>query len=979
MRSLSVRTRHHETSTGQGPADEPGPLEAFAAALRAEGREPILDTSTLTRGLYSTDASIYRVVPRGVVQPRNVDELVRVLDLARRTGLIVTARGAGTSCAGNAVGEGLVVDTLKHLTAVLEVDPASRTALVEPGVVQARLQREAAPYGLRFGPDPSTSSRCTIGGMIGNNACGPRALGYGRTADNIVSLEVVTGTGERLILGPADDPATTRVEDSPALSALRELVAAHLATIRTEFGTFSRQVSGYSLEHLLPERGFDVASFFAGTEGTLGTVTRARVRLVADAPHKVTIALGYPSMPEAADATTLLLGHHPTAIEGLDRRIVDVVAAQRGPSAVPALPTGDGWVFVEMVGADPAEVRDRAGALVTEALAANPAAAGGIVEDSAQAAALWRIRADGAGLAGVAFDRPAYAGWEDSAVPPAALGAYLRELDELMARHGVRGLPYGHFGDGCVHCRIDFPLTEPGGRQAYRAFIEDAARLVARHGGSMSGEHGDGRARSALLPEMYSPAAIALFAQIKQIFDPDDRLNPGVLVDPAPIDADIRPVAMATTPLRRAHPAFATAVHQCTGVGKCLAGDTSGGAVMCPSYQATRTEKDSTRGRSRALQEMVNGSLIADGWRSADVLEALDLCLSCKGCRRDCPTGIDMAAYKAEFLDRFWRGRIRPRDHYFIGLLPMWGRLVTSVPGLPRLVNALLGVPAIGRIAKWAAGADRRRTIPAFANRRASRADRRGAEAAGTYGDAAAGAPHGEVVVWTDSFTDVFAAGTLPSVLKVLADAGYRPRLLGRDACCGLSWISTGQLDGARRRMRAAMDVLHPIIAAGTPVVGIEPSCTSVWRSDVLDLLPDDPRSAEMAGVLTLGELLARTPDYRVPDLTGTTLVVQPHCHQASVIGFEADLALLRRTGADVRRLGGCCGLAGNFGTVRGHYEVSVAVAGHDLLPAIEEAGPDALLLADGFSCRTQIADLTARRAVTLSEVLSGRTTAPSA
>lgn len=964
MRLTSLLPRRSAAS-GQ----RPGPASRFGEGMAREGLAETYDTSTLTRGLYSTDASIYRVVPTGVVRPRSVAELEHVLATARDAGISVTARGAGTSIAGNAVGEGIVVDTLKHLTRIIEIDPATRTALVEPGVVQDWLQKQAAPHGLRFGPDPSTSTRCTIGGMIGNNACGPRALGYGRTADNIVSLEVVTGSGEELVLGPADDPRTTRVADSRALTALQRLVDANLATIRTEFGRFSRQVSGYSLEHLLPENGFDVASFFAGTEGTLGFVTRARVRLVSDAPHKVTVALGYPTMPEAADATPLLLEHRPVAIEGLDRRIVDVVAQKKGPAAVPPLPAGDGWVFIEMVGEDLAEVHARSQALVDAAKAANPSCEGGIVDDAAEALRLWKIRADGAGLAGVVFDDPAYGGWEDAAVPPARLGEYLRDFDDLLARHGVQGLPYGHFGDGCVHVRIDWPLTEPGGAGAYRRFLEEAAELVAGYGGSMSGEHGDGRARSELLPRMYSPAAMDLFRQVKRIFDPQGLLNPGVLVDPAPIDRDIRAVQAGPTAFRREHLTFATDVHQCSGVGKCIAGSSGPGTVMCPSYQATRDEKDSTRGRARALEEMVNGRLFTDGWRSVEVLEALDLCLSCKGCRSDCPTGIDMAAYKAEFLDHYYAGRLRPRDHYLIGLLPMWGRLVTSVPGLSRIANAALGLKPLAAVAKWSAGADRRRHIPVFSTGRSS--SRGPALIAKEQRRRADAAPHGEVVIWVDSFTDVFADGSLPSVIKVLLDAGYEPRMLGQEACCGLSWISTGQLDGARKRMRQAMDAIHPVLAAGIPVVGIEPSCTSVWRSDVVDLLPEDPRTPAMAGVLTLAELLARTPDYRVPDLSGVTIVAQPHCHQNAVIGFAADQDLLRATGAEVRTLGGCCGLAGNFGSVTGHYEVSVQVARHDLLPAIEEAGEGAVILADGFSCRTQVADLAERRAVTLPELLA--------
>ena len=512
----------------------PTEIAELSLQLRRRGVEDVIDSTSLSRALYSSDASLYRVLPQAVARPRSTDELLAVLDAARAAGTSVTTRGAGTSCAGNAVGPGLIVDTSRHLTKIISIDPDARTAQVEPGVVQASLQRAAAPHGLRFGPDPSTHNRCTIGGMIGNNACGPRALGYGKTADNVVALDVVTGSGERLRLGaPNHDQLTV-------LEPLKALVQGNLATIRTEFGRFGRQVSGYSLEHLLPENGFDVARFLAGTEGTLAVITEATVRLVTDPPFKIMIALGYPTMADAGDAASLIVQHGPTAAEGLDRRIVEVVRRTRGDAAVPPLPRGDGWMFVELAGDDPAELRSRAAAL----LAAAGALDGFVVDDPVQALALWKIREDGAGLAGVSLAEAAYPGWEDAAVPPEHLGAYLRDFDALLADHGLDGLPYGHFGDGCVHCRIDFPLTRPGGAARYRSFVEQAAELVAGYGGSMSGEHGDGRARSALLPSMYSPAALALFGQVKAVFDPQNLLNPGVLVDPRPVNADLRAVAL---------------------------------------------------------------------------------------------------------------------------------------------------------------------------------------------------------------------------------------------------------------------------------------------------------------------------------------------------------------------------------------------------------------------------------------------------
>ncbi len=641
----------------------PAEVTELVLTLKRRGLGGVIDSTRLTRALYSSDASLYRVVPQAVARPRTVDDLLSVLDAARAVGMPVTTRGAGTSCAGNAVGPGLIIDTVRHLNRIQLIDPEARTAQVEPGVVQSSLQAAAAPYGLRFGPDPSTHTRCTIGGMIGNNACGPRGLGYGKTADNVVDLDVVTGSGERISAADTRD-----LDRFASLTALQSLVQANLATIRTEFGRFGRQVSGYSLEHLLPENGFNVPRFLAGTEGTLGVIVGATVRLVADAPEKIMIALGYATMADAGDAAPLVLPHRPTAVEGLDRRIVEVVRRTRGDAAVPPLPRGDGWMFVELVGDDAGELRARADALIADAEAIDAFA----VTDPVQALALWKIREDGAGLAGVSLSRPAYPGWEDAAVPPARLGAYLRDFDALLAEHGLDGLPYGHFGDGCVHTRIDFPLTDPGGREVYRTFVEQAAALVAGYGGSMSGEHGDGRARSALLPAMYSPAAIDLFGQVKACFDPENVLNPGVLVDPRPVDSDLR-----TTALVGKVDHFAEAVHRCTGVGKCLADNTPGLGVMCPSYLATRNEKDSTRGRARVLQEMINGDVIQLGWKSPAVHQALDLCLSCKGCARDCPTGIDMAAYKAQVLDRTYAGRIRPRSHYALGWLPRWGRLIT--------------------------------------------------------------------------------------------------------------------------------------------------------------------------------------------------------------------------------------------------------------------------------------------------------------
>ncbi len=912
-----------------------------------------VDDSTLVRALYSTDASLYRVVPQVVVRPRSVEEVLATVEACRVTGTPLTSRGAGTSIAGNAVGTGVVIDFTRHLNRVHDIDVEARTARVDPGTVHAVLQKAATPLGLRFGPDPSTHTRCTVGGMIGNNACGSRALAYGRTADNVVGLDVVTMAGEELSLGAG------RRTGSPTLDRLDEVVQAGLGTIRTEFGRFGRQVSGYSLEHLLPERGFDVATFLAGTEGTLATMTSATVRLVEDPPHRQILVLGYASMADAGDDVPALLPFGPTACEGLDSRIVDVFRMHKG--SVPDLPRGQGWLFVEISGDDPGLVADT----VQRASAASSAIASRVVTDPREQAVLWRIREEGAGLATRTLPGKALSGWEDAAVPPAKLGTYLREFDALLRENGLDGVPYGHFGDGCIHVRIDFPLDAAGGKELFRSFMFDAATLVASHGGSFSGEHGDGRARSELLPLMYSAEAIDLFAQVKGVFDPDDLLNPGVLVRPRPLDADLRGPESSRDRLdgrlglRLLHDDgdFGKAVHRCTGVGKCIADNAGSNGVMCPSFQATRDEKDSTRGRARVLQEMIDGRLVTGGFRAPEVHEALDLCLSCKGCASDCPTGTDMATYKSEVLHQSYKGRVRPRSHYILGRLPFWARVTSPIAWL---ANLGLRTPGIRSIARWVAGVDQRRSLPTFATRRFTRTARPRVEA---------GRP--KAVIWADSFTEYFSTDGGRAALEVLDAAGYDVEVLGRPQCCGLTWITTGQLDTARTMIARAVEQLHPYVAAGVPVVGLEPSCLAVLRSDAVELL-DDPRAVDVArGVFTLSELLQRTEGWQAPDLTGTTLVVQPHCHQASVLGFEADMAVMESTGATIQRLSGCCGLAGNFGVEKGHYEVSVAVAEQQLLPAVRNATAGAVVVADGFSCRTQLDDLASVKALHLAQLLA--------
>ncbi len=955
-----------------------GLVSDLVGELRSAVRGEV-DASSRRRAEYSTDASNYRVVPQVVVFPRDVDDVLAALEVARAAGVPLTSRGAGTSVAGNAIGPGVVLDFSRHVNRIVSLDPEAGTAIVEPGAVMAALQTAAAPHGLRFGPDPSTWTRATLGGMIGNDACGPHAVAYGRTSANVLALDVVDGTGRRFTAGAGS---------LAAVPGLEALIGAHRATVRTELGRFGRQVSGYQLEHLLPERGTDLAKALVGSEGTLVTVLGATLRLVPAAAAPVLVVLGYPDMAAAADAVPGLLVHHPLAVEGMDARLVDVVRRARGASAVPTLPDGGGWLFVEMGGATVDEATAAARALAADA----GTTAVRVYPPGPEATRLWSVRADGAGLAGRTHaNEQAWPGFEDSAVPPERLGAYLRELSSLMAAHRVDGMAYGHFGDGCVHLRLDVPLEHDGA--ALRSFMTDAAHLVASHGGSLSGEHGDGRARSELLPVMYPQPVLELFAAVKDLLDPHDLLNPGVLVRPRPLDADLRrPAAHRLGAVGFAfgedHGDLTTAVHRCVGVAKCRADDSASGGFMCPSYLATHDEKDSTRGRARVLQEMANGELVSTGWGAPEVRESLDLCLACKACSSDCPAGVDMARYKSEVLHRTYRGRLRPVSHYALGWLPRWTRLVTAVPGMAALANAVLSVRGVARLVLRAGGMDPRRSMVRFARRpfRAwARAHDEVTVAARPGPHAAPAAPAGTaatarppVLLWTDSFNDTLSPDVPVAAVRVLRAAGYEVLVPDHGACCGLTWITTGQLDGAKDRLRHLLEVLGPFAVNGIPIVGLEPSCTAVLRSDLLDLLPDDPRAVAVAGATrTLAELLTAPAPvgpgdrWTVPDLSDVTAVVQPHCHHHAVMGFGPDQRLLAAAGASFSTLAGCCGLAGSFGMEAGHYDVSVAVAEHALLPALRAAGPGDVYLADGYSCRTQAEQLAGVHGVHLAQLLA--------
>ncbi|MFF8536765.1 FAD-binding and (Fe-S)-binding domain-containing protein [Streptomyces sp. NPDC015532] len=1019
-------------SEGQPDGRPEGQPDGPAGRLRSELAGAVrgeVSFDPTARALATMDASNYRRVPLGVVAPRDAEDVAAALAVCRAHAVPVVARGGGTSIAGQATGTGVVLDFTRHMNRVLALDPEARTAVVQPGAVLDRLQEAAAPHGLRFGPDPSTHSRCTLGGMIGNNSCGSHSVAWGTTADNVRELSVVGAAGDTRRLGR---------DWQGAPDGLRALVESELALLRTGFPDLPRRISGYALDALLPERGADVARAFCGSEGTWGLLTEAVVRLVEAPRARALAVLAYPDESAAADAAAGLLRYGPLTVEGM---AADLVPADAG------LPRGGAWLFVETGGGTPAEARARADTIVRAADTGDAL----VVTDPAGQRALWRLREDASGTAtrmpyagdgsppgaGRGLGKEAWPGWEDCAVPPARLGAYLRDFRALLAAHGLHGTPYGHFGDGCVHVRIDFDLISAAGVTRFRRFSEDAANLVVSHGGSLSGEHGDGQARAELLPAMYGAEMVRLFERAKDLWDPRGLLNPGMLVRPHRLDQNLRFAVLPKRPVdvEFGYPAdggdFSAAVRRCVGVAKCRTASVPGGAeVMCPSFRATGEEAHSTRGRARLLHEMLAGEIVTDGWRSTEVRDALDLCLSCKGCRSDCPVGVDMATYKAEFLHHHYAGRRRPAAHYALGRLPFWLAAVTRTRSA-RLVNSLASLRPLAAAAKRLAGVAPGREIPRLAPetfsrwwsarfrdraRAGERERRRGGQ--GTPGGP--GGPGGErrgggrpvdelfpgfgrttVLLWPDTFTEHLEPSVGRAAVRVLEAAGLAvllpPRTVWRHGpvgdgvtrgplrlgtllprrrhrvCCGLTYVSTGQLDRARAVLRRTLDLVEPYLAMdGLPVVVLEPSCAAALRTDLPDLLPGDPRAARLAAaVVTFAEALERHAPGWTPPRLDRPAAGQTHCHQHAVLGDAAERRLRDAAGLTGTLAGGCCGLAGNFGFERGHEEVSRACAEEQLLPAVRAADDSAVILADGFSCRTQLAQLSGRRGRHLAEVLA--------
>jgi FAD/FMN-containing dehydrogenase/Fe-S oxidoreductase len=966
------------TSAG---VDVRGLADELADAVTGEAR---FDAGT--RAAYATDASNYRQVPIAVVVPSSIDDGVRALEVCRRHDAPVLSRGGGTSLAGECCNEAVVIDWSKYCNSLVSVDVEARSCIVEPGIGLDTLNAKLKEHGLMFGPKPATHSHCVLGGMIGNDSCGSTAQAYGKTSDNVRRLEIMTYDGVRCWVGETsaqeyDEIVAEGGGRARLYEGMRALALENADEIAARFPDIPRLVSGYHLDALLPENGFNVARALVGSESTLVTVLRAELSLVPVPRAKTFIVLGFPSIEDAAAAAPAIAEHHPLSIEGLDSILIGNERRKReNTAALHLLPEGNGWLIVEMPGDSIDESDARARTLLEELAKRDPAPAAKTFDDPVQEQELLDVREAGLGsTAWVPDQRDTWEGWEDAAVPPARLADYLHDFNDLLDEFDLQpSSRYGHFGQGCVHCRIPFELTTERGIEHYHAFVERAAQLVASYGGSLSGEHGDGQSRGALLPIMFGERIVQAFSELKALFDPHDRMNPGKVVvaaggrwaaplgptDKLRLGAHYRPKVDVELHFSYPHDQgrFDRAALRCVGVGNCRS---HVGGVMCPSYRATGEEEQSTRGRARLLFEMVNGPAkdgpVQDGWRSPEVLDALDLCLSCKGCKSDCPVDVDMATYKSEFLSHHYDGRVRPAAHYTMGWLPLWARLAHLAP---RVVNFLGRSRVLGRLGKRLGGIEPLRPMPQFAPQR--------------FTDWFAGhvsppsAPRGDIVLWPDTFTDNFHPHVAQAAVTVLEHAGYRVIVPHEALCCGLTLISTGQLASAKRMLGRTARLLAPYLVSGTPLVALEPSCLAVFRSDGPELLPADPDIALVATrAHTLAEVLLDTEGWQPPNLARAA-VVQPHCHQHAVLGFDADEKLMKKAGIRASTVEGCCGLAGNFGFEAGHLEVSVSVAEHDLLPAVRAADPSALLLADGFSCRTQLEHLgEGRRGMHLAEVLA--------
>ncbi len=942
----------------------------LAAALRRHLRGEVrFDNGS--RALYAADGSSYRQVPIGVVIPRDVDDAIAAVSLCREFGAPILCRGGGTSLAGQCCNVAVVLDFSKYMAAIVEIDSARRLARVQPGVILDHLRNAAEKHHLTFAPDPATHDRCTLGGMIGNNSCGVHSVMAGKTDDNIEKLEVLTYDGLRLLVGQTSSDELEGIireggRRGEIYAGLKGLAAKYGDLIRQRYPNIPRRVSGYNLNYLLPENGFHVARALVGSEGTCVTVLGATCRLVESPPERVLLVVAYPDIYQCADHVPEIMAHQPIGLEGVDDLLVEYTRRKGiNSEGLQLLPEGGGWLLVEFGAARAADAEAQARRLM-DALGqgANPPNIR-LFADKQQAKRVWEVRESSLGaISHVPGEPLTWEGWEDSAVPPEKLGNYLRELRKLMGGYGYYGVLYGHFGHACVHTRINFDLQTREGIGQYRKFVEEAADLVVSYGGSLSGEHGDGQSRAELLPKMFGPELVQAFREFKALWDPQWKMNPGKVVEPYRLDenlrlgADYHPWEPETHfQYVEDHGSLARATLRCVGVGKCRHYE---GGVMCPSFRVTREEQHSTRGRAHLLWEMMKGDVIRDGWRSEEVKASLDLCLACKGCKSDCPVSVDLATYKAEFLSHYYERRLRPRSAYAFGHIDIWARLASNAPGLANLTTQL---PFLRDIAKVVAGMPRDRSIPAFAPQTFRSWFRQ-------RGPRNLGQP--PVLLWPDTFNNYFLPHTARAAVEVLEAAGFRVVLPGASLCCGRPLYDFGMLDRAKYLLLEILDALSPEIEAGIPVVGLEPSCAAVFRDELKNLFPNDERARRLSQqTFLLSEFLEKhAKHFELPPFRRKALL-HGHCHHKSVMTMRDEEAVLRKMGVDFQAPApGCCGMAGSFGFEEDKYELSQAIGELELLPAVRQAAPEWLIIADGFSCREQIAQCTDRHALHLAEVI---------
>jgi FAD/FMN-containing dehydrogenase/Fe-S oxidoreductase len=955
--------------------------EGLAKALRgAIGGEVRFDRGS--RALYATDASNYRQVPIGVVLPCDVDDVLATVGLCHEFGAPLLCRGGGTSLAGQCCNVAVILDFSKYMASILEIDPARRIARVQPGVVLDSLRTAAEKHHLTFAPDPATHDRCTLGGMIGNNSCGVHSVMAGKTDDNIEQLEILTYNGVRMKVGATSGAELKQICSSEGrrdeiYTKLKGIADNYGELVRQRFPRIPRRVSGYNLNHLLPENGFHLARALVGSEGTCVTILEATCRLVESPPERVLLVIAYPDVYECADHVPEIMEHKPIGLEGFDDLLVSYTRRKKiNSEGVALLPEGGGWLMVEFGADTPSEAESQARALMESLSRAARPPAMSLFTDKAKQKRVWEVRESALGATSHVAGEPLnWEGWEDAAVAPEKLGGYLRDLRKMFAEYGYKGSLYGHFGHGCVHTRINFDLQSKEGIAKFRRFMEDAADLVVSYGGSISGEHGDGQARAELLPKMFGPELMQAFREFKSVWDPDWKMNPGKLIDPYKIDENLRLGANYAPWQPRTHFQFtadhgtlAEATLRCVGVGKCRREQ---GGVMCPSYRATREEEQSTRGRAHLLWEMTRGQgrgngIIRGGWRSEEVKKSLDLCLACKGCKSDCPVGVDLATYKSEFLSHYYEGRLRPRSAYAFGNIDLWARAASQVPGLANLATQL---PVFRDISKLIAGIPRQRSIPAFApSDFKSWFHRRGNRLNGKHPNA--DAP--PVLLWPDTFNNHFLPETAKAAVEVLESAGFRVIVPRKNLCCGRPLYDHGMLDRAKALLLRILDELSAEIEAGIPVVGLEPSCVAVFRDELLGLFPHDERAQVLSRqTFLLGEFLEIHAGQLPPLRMNRKAILHGHCHQKSLMQMSAEESVLRRIGIDFQSPApGCCGMAGSFGFEADKYDISMAIGELELLPAVRRAPQDWLVIADGFSCREQISQGTSRQALHLAEVL---------